>query len=185
MASPRGNVPAGTYHVTTRSGGPIPIFIDDQDRTCFCMLLMRTIKRARWICHSFCLMTTHYHLLLEVPEDALQGGMHVLNGNYAMRFNARHGRSGHLFGERYCCRRVASDGHLLQLLRYIARNPVEAGLVARPSDWYWSSYRGCAALDAGFPFVDSSFVRSYFGADREQAVAQLRAFVGDDDASVP
>ena len=92
-------------------------------------------------------MPTHYHLLLDVPENGLRHGMHRLNGCYAKWFNRRHGRVGHLFGERYYSGLVESDGHMLQLLRYFALNPVQAGLVTRPSEWYWGSYRGCAGLD--------------------------------------
>lgn len=176
---PRGDLPAGTYHVMTRSGGPIPIFVDDQDRTFFCMLLMRVMGRQIWACRAFCLMITHYHLLLDVPDNSLQNGIRSLNGGHARRFNARHGRIGHLFGARYHCVRVESDAHMLELLRYIALNPVEAGLCKRPSDWFWSSYRGCADIDAGFPFVDASPLRAYFGGEHRRATQLLRAFVGD------
>jgi hypothetical protein len=68
---------------------------------------------------------------------------------------------------------------MLALLRYFARNPVEAGLCAKPSDWYWGSYRGCADIDQEFPFVDSSMFRGYFGTGRERGMDELRAFVGD------
>jgi putative transposase len=162
-----------------RSAGPIPMFLDDFDRTLFCIMLARAIKKHNWICRAFCLMTTHYHLLLDVQDNALQPGMHNLNGPYNQRFNARHKRSGHLRGDRYYAIRVESDGHMLQLLRYIARNPVEAGLCEYPSDWPWSSYRGCAEFDGGFAFVDSSLLRSYFGSDRRLATRLVRDFVGD------
>jgi putative transposase len=174
----RGDIPAGTYHVTHRTAGPIPMYVDD-DRTSFCALLARVIKKHRWTCRAFCLMTTHYHLLLDVEHNALQVGMQRLNGPYAQRFNARHKRSGHLRGDRYSARPVESDGHMLHALRYIARNPVEAGLCRLPSDWTWGSYRGCAWLDRGFSFVDSSHLRAYFGEDRLEAARLLREFVGD------
>jgi putative transposase len=175
----RGDIPAGTYHVTMRSAGPIPMFLDDYDRTFFCILLARAIKRHQWTCRAFCLMTTHYHLLLDVQDNALQPGMHNLNGPYAQRFNARHKRSGHLRGDRYYAIPVESDGHMLALLRYLARNPVEAGLCEHPSDWRWSSYRGCAEIDGGFAFVNSLPLRAYFGEDRRTATKLLRSFVGD------
>lgn len=96
----RGDLPEGTYHVTIRSAGPIPMFVDDADRNRFCRLLTARIRRNEWTCHAFCLMTTHYHLLLGVRANSLQPGMHRLNGQYAQGFNARHGRSGHLHGDR-------------------------------------------------------------------------------------
>jgi len=175
---PRGEIYAGTYHVTTRSAGPIPMFLDDRDRRRFCELLAKTIRTHRWVCRAFCLMTTHYHLLVDVEDNALQPGMHSINGPYAQRFNARHGRSGHLRGDRYRAREVRSDGHMLYLVRYISLNPVKAGFCERPSEWRWGSYRGLAGLDAGFRFVQHARLRSLFGPDPGSA-ARLRGYVGE------
>jgi putative transposase len=167
-----------------RSAGPIEMFLDDFDRTAFCNRLAKVIRRQGWICHAFCLMATHYHLLLEVAENSLQPGMQRLNGPYAQSFNARHDRSGHLRGDRYRARSVTTDGHMLSAFRYIARNPVEAGLCARAADWFWGSYRGCAGLETGFAFVDSTRLLAYFGDDRERAHDLIRAFV-DGSPDIP
>ncbi|MDX6469136.1 MAG: hypothetical protein QOF75_939 [Gaiellaceae bacterium] len=176
----RGHLPAGIYHVTTRSAGPIALFRDDDDRTMFSTLLIRTLRNTQSACRGFCLMTTHYHLLLEVQTNVLQAGMQQLNGNYGRAFNVCHNRSGHIFGDRYYAVRVETDQHMLALLRYFARNPVEAGLCAKPSDWYWSSYRGCVDTDQEFPFVDSSMFRGYFRTARDPGIDELRSFVGDE-----
>jgi REP element-mobilizing transposase RayT len=176
----RGHLPAGIYHVTTRSAGPIALFRDDDDRTMFSTLLIRTLRNTQSACRGFCLMTTHYHLLLEVHTNVLQAGMQQLNGNYGRAFNVCHNRSGHIFGDRYYAVRVETDQHMLALLRYFARNPVEAGLCAKPSDWYWSSYRGCVDTDQEFPFVDSSMFRGYFRTARDPGIDELRTFVGDE-----
>lgn len=170
----------GIYHVATRGAGPAPVFLDDDDRTAFCSLLIRTLALERWICRAFVFMTTHYHLLLEVFDESLPAGMRRLNGQYARAFNLRHGRKGHLFGERYHDVRVETEEHLLQSVRSIARNPVKAGMCARPSEWLWSSYPGCAGLGSEFPFVDSSLLLGCFGADGERARSRLRAFVEAD-----
>ena len=175
----RGKILAGSYHITHRTTGPIRMFIDDIDRTLFCNYLAGVIKAQGWICHAFCLMPTHYHLLLDVDEDALQPGMQRLNGPYAQRFNGRHGRRGHLRGDRYSAKPVESIGHMLHTYRYIARNPVRAGLCACPSDWTWGSYRGSVGLEVVFPFVDSSRIHGYFGADRATGFDTLREFCGD------
>jgi REP element-mobilizing transposase RayT len=178
MARPlRGTIFAGIYHVTRRSAGPIPMFRDDVDRTDFCNRLERTIARFEWKLHAFVLMTTHYHLLPEVDEDRLQPGMHALNGGYGRQFNLRHGRSGHLKGSPYGSRLVETDDHLLSCVRYIARNPVEAGLCEHPAEWVWGSYRGCAGYDDGFPFVTNDFVLSCFHENIEKAQRLLRVFV--------
>jgi len=174
---------AGTYHVTTRGAGPCDVFLDDDDRTLFCSLLIQQLVRESWACLSFCLMTTHFHLLLEVPDESLPVGMQRLNGFYARNFNLRHRRKGHLFGERYYSVRAESDEHMLELLRYIARNPVRAGMCTRPEDWYWSSYNGCIAPnESAFPFVDPSRLTAYFGSSSERARRRLRAFVDAADA---
>src|SRR3954463_12890487 len=112
-----GEVPAGVYHVTTRGAGPMAIYKDDLDRTIFCNHLVRRLKRYGWRCLAFCLMTTHYHLLLDVPPASLPAGMQALNGRYSFAFNQRHGRTGHLFGKRYYAAAVETDGHMLQALR--------------------------------------------------------------------
>lgn len=108
-------------------------------------------------------MPTHYHLLLAVPDDSLQPGMKILNGPYALSFNRRHGRKGHLFGDRYFARPVLTDASLRRRFRYLARNPVRAGLCASGLDWQWSSYRDAVTGSHDFPFVDHDPVRTAFG----------------------
>jgi hypothetical protein len=133
--------------------------------------------RFEWKFHAFVLMDTHYHFLLEVEEDALQPGMHALNSGYGRQFNLRHGRSGHLKGSPYGSRLIETDAHFLSCVRYIARNPLEAGLCENPADWSWGSYRGSAGYDDGFPFVTNDFVLSCFHEDVAKARQLLRLFV--------
>jgi putative transposase len=170
----RGTVYAGTYHVIRRSAGPIPMYRDDLDRTNFCNRLGGTIRRFKWRCHAFCLMTTHYHLLLDVDENALQPGMKVLNGPYAQEFNRRWRRSGHLRSGPYRCKRVEGVRQFVRTVRYIARNPVKAGLCGRPADWPWSSYRGSAGYAQQFWFVDDDLVLATLHEDRTEAQRLLR-----------
>ena len=172
----RGLVEAGEYHVYTRSAGRIPFFRDDVDRTDFCNRVSAVCTKLRWRCMAFALLTTHYHLVLEVEENRLQPGMKWLNGTYAQRFNKRSERWGHLCGSRYSLVPIASRRQRLRAFRYVALNPVRAGLVARPQDWPWSSYAGTAEYAKPFPFVDDAPVRACFGADAE-ALELLRAFV--------
>ncbi|MBV8063973.1 MAG: transposase [Actinobacteria bacterium] len=155
------------------------MFADNVDRAHFCRRLASVIADARWQCRAFCLMTTHYHLLMDVPANTLQPGMQRLNGPYAQGFNRRRGRSGHLRGDRYAAAPVESVGHMLRAFRYIARNPVEAGLCSSPVDWLWSSYRGAAGLDGAFAFVNDASLREYFGGDSAESLRVLRGFVED------
>jgi putative transposase len=160
-----------------RSAGPIEMFRDDVDFTDFCNRLAGTIREREWTCRAFCLMPTHYHLMLDVRENALQVGMHALNGQYAQQFNRRHGRSGHLRGDRYSAVPIESDGHMLGAYRYVYRNPVKAGLCLRPQDWLWSSYRGAIGLEPKFAFVGDQLLYDLFGGDPEKAIPVIRSFV--------
>jgi REP-associated tyrosine transposase len=173
----RGTVHAGIYHVFRRSAGPIPMFNDDIDRTDFCNRLGRTITKFGWACHAFCLMTTHYHLMVTVDENALQPGMRWLNGPYAQAFNLRWGRSGHLRGGPYGLRRIEDETQLLTCFRYVALNPVDGGLCTHPAEWPWSSYRGTAGYDDGFWFVTNDLVLDAIHDDRTKAQRLLRLLV--------
>src|SRR5512140_1219391 len=137
---PRVEYPGALHHVMSRGNDGIPIFRDDADRILFLKLLVEEAERSRWILHDYCLMTTHYHLAIETPECTLSTGMHRLLGRYVQRFNRRHRRRGHLFERRFRNVLVESESHLLTVSRYIALNPVDAAIVARPEEWAWSSY---------------------------------------------
>jgi putative transposase len=94
-------------------------------------------------------MTNHFHLLIATPEPTLSEGMHYLNGVYAKKFNERHEVGGHLFESRFRSALVETEEHLLEVLRYVAFNPVHAGLCDAPGDWPWTSFAG---VDKGFRF---------------------------------
>src|SRR5438270_572822 len=91
----------GVFHITSRGVGGIAIYVDDIDRERFARLLKQVAHQFGWKCEEWCLMGTHYHLLVETDRDALSWGMHRLNGLYAQGFNRRHGRKGGLFEERF------------------------------------------------------------------------------------
>jgi REP-associated tyrosine transposase len=172
--------PGGIYHVTTSAAGGLFAFRNDGDRLYFLQLLDRIVTRHRWLCQAYCLLGTHYHLLLETPAPDLSDGMHRLNGIYAQRFNKHHERRGHLFGDRFTSVRVTSDGHLLHLSRYIALNPVRAGLCTRPENWEWSSYAAAIGLRMPPAFLDTDGVLRRFGRSRNVARRRLRTFVEEE-----
>lgn len=136
---PRNQLEDGIYHVTARGTGGIPLFVADIDRVDFLQLFRAALTRHAWLCHTYCLMGTHYHLVLEATRADLSLGMHWLNGTYAHRFNLRHHRRGHLFESRFSAWVVHDDHHLEATLSYVVENPVRAGLCAEPSAWPWSA----------------------------------------------
>ena len=111
---------------------------DDADRRLFLKLLVRTTKRCGWELQAFCLMTTHYHLVVTTPVRRLSAGMQWLNGVYAQRFNRRYERFGHLFAGRYGARSIESEDYLGRACEYVLLNPVRAGLCERAADWPWN-----------------------------------------------
>jgi putative transposase len=129
--------PDGIYHVTARSVAGAPIYLSDTDRRLFLQLLGDMAARFCWPCHALCLMDTQYHLVVETTLTRLSAGVHRLNGLYAMRFNAAHDRSAHLFGDRFWSSLVESEA----ACRYVLANPVRAGVCNDRSAWPWSQSR--------------------------------------------
>ena len=129
------------FHVTARGVNGRSIFQDDHDRRAFLQLLRLVVLRHRWRVHAYCLMENHVHLVIETHPARLSTGMHRLLFRHAQRFNERHGRKGHLFGDRYAARVIRSPGYLLNACRYVRWNPVRSGLVSTPSRWPWTGPR--------------------------------------------
>src|SRR5579862_355834 len=143
----------------------------------------RLARRQGWIVLAYCLMNTHYHLVLHTPDAGLSVGMRLLNSGFSRRTNNRYGRTMHLFWQRFFSTQIASDAHLLECCRYVVLNPIRAGLCCSPEDWRWSSYRSCAGLDVARPFLATQEVLGLFGSDLRAAEAAYRAFVQDGLAS--
>ncbi len=150
------------------------IFRDEVDHLSFLRMLGRVIAEEPWICHAYCLMPNHYHLLLEAPVNGLARGMQRLNGRYARRFNVRHDRSGHVFEGPYDAKPVTRDAHLLEACRYIVLNPVRGSLCEDAASWPWSSYRATAGLDESQSWIEVSLIRDLAGG-----TAGYRRFVAD------
>ena len=89
--------PGALYHVTARGDRREDIYLGSEDRSGFLDLLGEVCLRFNWTVHAYCLMTNHYHLVIETPEANLSKGMRQLNGVYTLRFNRRHARVGHVF----------------------------------------------------------------------------------------
>ena len=99
------------YHVTSRGDRREAIYEDDSDRRGFLEILGQVVRTANWVCHAYCQMTNHYHLMIETPEGNLAKGMRQLNGVYTQHSNRRHGRVGHLFQGRYKAVLVDEDSY--------------------------------------------------------------------------
>lgn len=135
------DIPNTVYHVYTRGHNKSPILIDDQDRFVFLKYLKRTKDRFPWDCLGYSLMINHYHLEIKTSDSPLGHIMHYLNTLYAGYFNFKYKTVGHVFQNRFHSIPVQIDSYLLVLSRYIHLNAVVAGMVQKPEDHQWSSYR--------------------------------------------
>ena len=165
------------YHITSRGNERKPIFKDEADFELFLEVLGEVCDRHNWVIHSWCLMTNHYHLLLETPDANLSAGMRQLNGVYTVRFNRRYGRVGHLFQGRYKGILVDKSAYLLELNRYIVLNPVRAGMVDSPRKWLWSSYLQTLGLADSPNWLAIDQTLLLFGQNRQQACQRFIQFV--------
>ena len=164
------------YHVTSRGDRREDIYEDDEDRVAFLNVLASVARRFNWLVHAYCLMSNHYHLLIETPDGNLSQGMRQLNGVYTQYSNRRHRRVGHLFQGRYKAILVQKESYLLEVACYIVLNPVRAGMVRSAGDWPWSSYRATAGREAIPEWLTTDWVLSAFGtqcARRSWRIAAL------------
>ena len=165
------------YHVTSRGDGQKDIYLDDQDRRDFLSVLGSVCKRFNWTVHAYCLMSNHYHLLIETPDGNLSQGMRQLNGVYTQHFNRTHDRVGHVFQGRYKAIIVQKGRYLLELSRYIVLNPVRARMVRSVKDWPWSSYRASCGMTSSPEWLSTDWLLSTFAKTRKVAIERYRDFV--------
>ncbi|MEW6131621.1 MAG: transposase [Pseudomonadota bacterium] len=178
MARPlRLELSGGLYHVTSRGDGREDIYLSDQDREAWLEVLAQVCRRFNWVCHAWCQMTNHYHLLIETPEANLAQGMRQLNGVYTQRFNRAHGRVGHVFQGRYKAILVERDSYLLELSRYVVLNPLRAKMVKRLEAWPWSSYLATCGQVPAPAWLQTDWILAQFGKQRVSATRKYVQFV--------
>ncbi len=165
------------YHITSRGDRREDIFESDDDFQMFLEVLGEVCERFNWVCHAYCLMTNHYHLLIETPDGNLSKGMRQLNGVYTQKFNRAHNRVGHVFQGRYKGILVEKQNYLLELCRYIVLNPVRAEMVRSAKDWPWSSYRATSGQVEKPEWLDVNWIIASFGKRRQKAIEGYRSFV--------
>ncbi len=175
----RFQAPGAIYHLTSRGTEGRDIFLDDLDRRVILAELEVVVLDLDWVCPAYCLMTNHFHLLIQTPEANLAVGMHRLNSAYANYFNRRHDHVGHLFQSRYSAEVIERESHLLESCRYVVLNPVRAGICRQPGRWQWSSYRATAGYVPPPPFLAADWVLGQFGHAPRRAALRFVEFVAD------
>jgi putative transposase len=178
--------PGAFYHITSRGNERRTVFYSRPDRERFYGYLEAAADRYGSVIHAFCLMSNHYHLLLETPNGNLSHILQYLNGSYTTYFNVKRKRSGHLFQGRFKSILIEADSYAIELSRYIHRNPVRVGMVDAPDHYEWSSYRAYIGLSAKPRWLSTDMILAQFGSQDPQG--RYRVFVdapGEDDDVSP
>ena len=148
----------GVYHVTSRGDRRENIYFCDADRRAWLELLGKVCERFNWMCHAWCQMSNHYHIVVETVEGNLSQGMRQLNGVYTQHINSAYQRVGHVFQGRYKGILVEKESYLLELARYVVLNPVRAGIVDDPQQWSWSSYAAMTGEKQAPPWLQTDWI---------------------------
>jgi REP element-mobilizing transposase RayT len=169
----------GLHHIAVGATSDEAYFRDEADRAVWIRRFAHTLDRFSWGCLSLCELTTHVHALVEIPDESISQGMHYLNSFYGHYFNEKNERRGALIRQRFWSKLVVDDEQLLAAFRYIALNPVRAGLCRRAEDWQWSSFATSCGLTSAFSFIDSSLILGTLRITEVEALHTLRALVRD------
>jgi len=174
--------PGAWYHVMNRGRRGEQVFLEEADYKTFLELLMESVELWNLRIAAFCQMPNHYHLLVQTPDANLSRCMRHINGVYTQRFNRLHQFDGQLFRGRYKAIVVDADSYLLQLVRYIHRNPLRAGIVEDLSSYEWSSHRGYVSKLKKWGWLHKDFVLSMLSEDKRQRRRLYREFVAQEDS---
>ena len=169
--------PDAWYHVMNRGRRGESVFLDKPDYAMFVELLEDIVDMYKVRVAAYCLIPNHYHLLIQTPGGDLARCMRHLNGIYTQRFNRAHHFDGQLFRGRYKSILVDGNSYLLELVRYIHRNPLEAGLVRELNKYVWSSHKGYLSNAKKWNWLHKSFILSLFAKDRKEGINTYRKFV--------
>jgi REP element-mobilizing transposase RayT len=177
--------PGAFYHVLNRGQRREAIVRDERDRERFVSDLERTAKLFCTPIHSYCLMTNHFHLIVETPQANLSRAMHWLHASYACYYNRRHRCNGHVFQGRFKAILIEAGPYLEAVSRYIHRNPVRAAVVSRPWDYPWSSCRYFVGRGRSPAWLEVDRILGGFARGNTAARRRYAAYVSEPDLATP
>jgi REP element-mobilizing transposase RayT len=167
------------YHIFSKGNRGEFIFDDPARKRRFLRQLDKGVQRYGIELFAYCLMNNHYHLLAAAPGLNLDRFMHYLGSAYGSYLRSEHGVIGHIFAGRYKSIPVENDTHFANLLRYIHLNPVDAGIVALPHLYPWSSYRHIIGMEFQYPWINREEILRGFINPSIGRIREFRAFVED------
>lgn len=173
--------PGAWYHVMNRGRRAEDIYLDKLDYKAFIELLQETSEAWNIRIAAYCLMPNHYHMLIHTPEGNVSRAMRHINGVYTQRFNSRHHLDGQLFRGRYKSILVNGDSYLLQLVRYIHRNPLKEGMVDDLNSYPWSSHKAYLSVAKIWDWLHKGFILDLLTDHKKSQIRRYRRFVVVDD----
>lgn len=178
MARPlRLEYPGAFYHVINRGNAREKIFKSDRDREKFLWYIEQAVERFSIIVHSYCLMSNHYHFLIETPEPNLSRAIQWISTSYVQYFNTKRKRRGHLFQARFKSILIDADEYLTHLSRYIHLNPLRAKMVESLEEYKWSSYSVFIGKSKRPVWLEINWLLSNFGKTKKEAYKNYKEFV--------
>ena len=169
--------PDAWYHVMNRGRRGENVFEGKKDYNAFIDLLKDLMEEYNVNIAAYCLMSNHYHLLIQTPEANISRSMRHLNGVYTQRYNRFHHCDGQLFRGRFKCILVDADSYLLELVRYIHRNPLEAGMVENLNKYTWSSHKGYLSSAKKWDWLHKNYILSLFSKNKAESIRRYKPFV--------
>lgn len=173
--------PGAWYHVMNRGRRGENIFLTRHDYETFIKVLQEASEGWNCKISAFCLMSNHYHLLIHTPDGNISRCMRHINGVYTQRFNRRHDNDGQLFRGRYKAVLIEADNHLLEVLRYIHRNPLRAGIAAKLNEYSWSSHQGYISKAKKWEWLHKDILLSMLSSKQNRQRAAYIDFVSLSD----
>lgn len=165
----------GIYHVMTRGNGRNNIFIDKEDKEKYLRILHEKKEESNYILYAYCIMTNHSHLVIRELNKPLPDIMKRINISYALYFNKKYDRVGHVFQDRYLSEPIEDDSYLLTAVRYVHNNPIKANITNSLHEYPWSSYRDyIRGTDNNL--VDTEFILSFFSDDINKRIKLFKEF---------
>ena len=164
-----------TYHIIIRGVNKQDIFFDEMDKNKFLNEIIKTKEKFEFEIYAYVLMSNHVHFTICDNNDYISKIMHRLCTTYAIYFNKKYGRVGHVFQDRFKSISVNTEAYLLDLVRYIHNNPQKAG-ICDFDKYKWSGYHDYYTADFNNKITDIDFILELFGSDKKKAIAKFEQF---------
>jgi putative transposase len=171
--------PNAWYHVMNRGRRSETIFSDKEDYTGFLELMQEACSMFNLRVSAYCLMSNHYHILLQTPEANLSRCMRHINGIYTQRYNRRYHTDGQLFRGRFKAILVEADNYLLELVKYIHRNPLQAGIVDKPEKYPWSSHKKYISKSQQRSWLYKDFIYSMLTNNKKEYIRAYKELLNE------